>query len=422
MRPDDTSPHAWWPGASSSGFTPVDPRKGQSALTPVDPYSAGAASAPVDPYAALAAAAPVDPYRHLSAATPVDPRKGRSGALPTVAPSPRATLEPAWVFSSAEALLAQALRRSQAKVARPPDELLSQQERTAAAAGRTARGTHLWRWAPEFRVKTVASELLSRTHVHGAAVWYSSATLHTGALTIEAVPLFSLEDMPAIDMKEQIDKVVRAAVEREDRLPEVLAQSGGFWPFFERLLDFSLHSAPTLAELLAVGDLWIVHQVMALKHACHWKRPVQQSSLVMPVIATPGHGSMPSGHATVAAFQAELLRALMYPRDSLRSQQLDRLARRIAFNRVVGGVHFPVDNLVGYRLGTQLAQLFQAWAGARPHAPRAVSAADALAKGHTLAEADEVPDFRKGKSVRPGISNLRSLWDQAGAEITLLRG
>jgi hypothetical protein len=38
--------------------------------------------------------------------------------------------------------------------------------------------------------------------------------------------------------------------------------------------------------------------------------------------------------------------------------QLNRLARRIAFNRVVAGVHFPIDSRAGHALGLQLAAHF----------------------------------------------------------------
>ena len=82
----------------------------------------------------------------------------------------------------------------------------------------------------------------------------------------------------------------------------------------------------------------------------------------MPVIGTPGHGSLPSGHATLAALTSTVLSALLYPGGGPRVDMLDRLARRIAFNRVVAGVHFPMDSMVGYELGRQLGHAFVATA------------------------------------------------------------
>ena len=94
------------------------------------------------------------------------------------------------------------------------------------------------------------------------------------------------------------------------------------------------------------------------------------------MIETPGHGSWPSGHATEAFAVAVLLEALMNaapgagspPNGSLNHEQLQRLAARIATNRVVAGVHYPVDSACGRLLGTALAEFLVARAtGTRVH-------------------------------------------------------
>jgi hypothetical protein len=81
------------------------------------------------------------------------------------------------------------------------------------------------------------------------------------------------------------------------------------------------------------------------------------------MITTPGHGSFPSGHATQAHAVAHVLKALLNldsakPAHAKVIEQLDRQAARIATNRVVAGVHFPVDSMAGRMLGVALGEYF----------------------------------------------------------------
>jgi hypothetical protein len=248
---------------------------------------------------------------------------------------------------------------------------------------------------------------------------------------LKAILLLQLPDsLQHVDMQEQLDAVLRAAVEREDRLPEILSQASDFWPFFESVTGVQLAQAPAFAELLRAAQDWVLGLLMLLKHNVAAYRPVQRSSLVMPLIATPGHGSLPSGHATVAAFNAELLRLLMY-RDGpdARVQALDRLARRIAFNRVVAGVHFPVDSQAGYALGRQLARTLSALAGNAADSPGELTSDDVLrdrfrldelAPGELAAYAVKAPAGRQLPAPTPAAA-LVILWQQAQTELARLR-
>jgi hypothetical protein len=343
---------------------------------------------------------------------------------PTQAPMPRVGIDPDWVFSSPATMLAQALRRSAARIERTPAHKLQASEMARAQAeGVAAAGSDLWRWAPEFRARMVAAELLGRFQVVQRTVYLAGCCTERGTLTCQ--PVFALPmDLhdAGLRMSEQVDKVVRAAVEREDRMAEILSQMNDLWPFFESVTGVSLDRAPRTAELLTAAHDFLVHPLMHLKQAVALARPVQTSSLVVPLIPTPGHGALPSGHATQAAFSSELLHILLYAdRDGAsparRSEQLDRLARRIAFNRVVAGVHFPVDSLVGYRLGTQMARHGRGF-------PAAVDAGEVL-RGFELSESDP-------RHVRPaweplagdapeGCELLQALWGQAERELADLR-
>jgi len=81
------------------------------------------------------------------------------------------------------------------------------------------------------------------------------------------------------------------------------------------------------------------------------------------MITTPGHGSFPMGHATQAYAVAYVLKHLLKLNPQRRRHrglidQLDRQAARIATNRVIAGMHFPVDSMAGRMLGVALGEYF----------------------------------------------------------------
>jgi len=269
--------------------------------------------------------------------------------------------DPEWVYDGGpQALLAQALERSHSRIARPTDpRRLPRTRGQMAVAAQAFDTTHpLWRWGSEFRVQAIVGNLCWRLRVDGPVL------RTTGAAPATSLDLTGCKGLPNGFYEKQIDRVQRAAIEREDRLPEILAQRDDFRVFFRVLLGLDGSASPLQAEVLAVAWEWATPLVMALKHELAALRPVQRAPSVMPVIPTPAHGALPSGHATMAALTAEILTQLRLGGDHQhrRALQMDRLARRIAFNRVVAGVHFPLDSAVGYALGLQLAGHFVGWA------------------------------------------------------------
>ena len=88
-----------------------------------------------------------------------------------------------------------------------------------------------------------------------------------------------------------------------------------------------------------------------LKEVFDRPRPPVGHPEIHPLVAVPGDGSMPSGHAA-GAFAAAVAVGLVHPR--LR-WPLVVLAGLIAFSRVWLGVHYPTDVLAGAALGTAVA-------------------------------------------------------------------
>jgi len=119
-------------------------------------------------------------------------------------------------------------------------------------------------------------------------------------------------------------------------------------------------------ELINVLLQFCVYVEMRFKHALACWRPVEYNAQVQPMLTTPGHGSFPSGHATQVHAVAHVLKNLLNlnpagnPGHAMIIDQLDRQAARIATNRVVAGVHFPVDSMAGRMLGVALGEYFVA--------------------------------------------------------------
>ena len=376
------------------------------------------------------------PLHNICPAAPHDMPSTRS-------PWPWLSVDAPWTYSSADALLAQAVRKTRTKILRTGDDPHAIPALVAPAASKKTREklNALWRWQSPFRVKTVVAELMGRFGVGNGSVYRlvqtSTTTLAAPTLAVESV--FDLGNPPpVVKLNEQIDKVLRAAVEREDRLPEILSQMDDMGPFFDTICGLQMSQVPAVAELLTVAHEWALHIIMMLKHGVQADRPWQCSALVMPAIPTPGHGSLPSGHAALAAMVSELLMALLYEPKFFsirarrrapgaqnlsthpRAEQLDRLARRIAFNRVVAGLHFPIDSQVGYQLGTQLGRLLVAAAG-QGDQPQAVLAADVFASIE-LPEVGTRPAFKAAVgAVQEAAPNWQELWRVASGQLAQLR-
>jgi hypothetical protein len=102
---------------------------------------------------------------------------------------------------------------------------------------------------------------------------------------------------------------------------------------------------------------------MRFKHSFACQRPVEVSPQVQPMIPTPGHSTWPSGHATEAFTTATFLQALLQAAlgaGNVYQEQLQRQAARIAVNRTVAGLHYPVDSAAGRLLGTGLGDFLVA--------------------------------------------------------------
>lgn len=396
------SPGAWQTGSGLNPEPRGQPAGNTTGLNP-EPRSVGGSSARLHP----------EPRSEGGGQAGGYPQQQPGGRCAGSAPLPSAPwrgVDPTWVYQGGtDALTAQALERTRGEILRPSDPRLPPRAKGLMPIAGNAAGPArpFWRWGSQFRVEAVLADLAWRLRVQARELKLTA----TQAVSLSLAP--SAQGLSFIER--QIDKVQRAAIEREDRMPEILAQRDDFREFFRVILGLDATTTPILEEVLAVAWYWATPLVMALKNDVAALRPVQRAASVLPVIPTPAHGSLPSGHATMAALTAEILSQLLFNGDPkhARVQQLDRLARRIAFNRVVAGVHFPVDSAAGYALGLQLAGHFVGWATGRP----ALKEYKFDPTKHSeLTETGKRPKTTASAKYDGKSANLALLWDAAKRE------
>jgi hypothetical protein len=149
---------------------------------------------------------------------------------------------------------------------------------------------------------------------------------------------------------------------REDRASEVLAQLGPPVAFWSSIFYLHPDRRRWTLELLDMVLRLANFAEHRLKHAMASRRPIEHSPQIQPMILTPGHSAFPSGHSTEAfsvAYVLWRLQAALAPaKNRLWLEQLMRQAARVAINRTVAGVHYPVDSAAGQLLGLTLGDYF----------------------------------------------------------------
>ncbi len=217
-------------------------------------------------------------------------------------------------------------------------------------------------WVRQFMAsQDLAFGLDWRGHSHASEPVYCNFGLKGGATLFRA-------ERPSLGLfQEELTAVMEMADLRAERSEEILTQIDHQWALWGSILPLRPDSKPRTFEALQ-AVVWLALCVeMRFKQVLAVWRPQDLSSLVQPIITTPGHGSFPMGHATQAFAVAETLKRLLRLEtgDAL-SIQLDRQAFRIAVNRIVAGVHFPVDAVAGMLLGKAVAEWAQALASPIP--------------------------------------------------------
>ena len=160
-------------------------------------------------------------------------------------------------------------------------------------------------------------------------------------------------------LKKQMVLVRNYADLRADRIPEISIQTGDILSFFGANAQLNGSRRRATLEVLGLVQDLCVQLEMLVKHLCWRPRPIDFAPYVQPVIQTPDHSTYPSGHATEAYALAATLFRLQTGKPAAEGiaakDMWFRVAHRIAVNRTIAGVHFPVDSAAGAVLGAMIA-------------------------------------------------------------------
>ncbi|MEM8758780.1 MAG: phosphatase PAP2 family protein [Pseudomonadota bacterium] len=248
---------------------------------------------------------------------------------------------------------------------------------TAFPAG---EASNLELWGRAIRDMVIAGELASRLGYHvitdkkapgGKLIAVSHLCLgkvgKKGIPEVTYAPFLRYTRPKDADFLAQLDIIHNYADLRGDRSAEILTQADQTLAYFATAAALDSSRTKHTIELLGAAHTLAATVSQQIKHALACIRPDRLSAQIQPMIPTPRHGALPSGHATEAFIVARVLQHLLTPVAPGEAGQLQRLlmgqAHRIATNRTVAGVHYPVDSLCGASLGLALGDYLVARAG-----------------------------------------------------------
>ncbi|MEP0963565.1 MAG: phosphatase PAP2 family protein [Roseobacter sp.] len=173
--------------------------------------------------------------------------------------------------------------------------------------------------------------------------------------------------------KKQLRFLDGYAALRDERAAEILTQVDSPIPYLGAVVGLRQDRNKWTLELME-AVVRLARQVeMRFKAALACRRPGELSPNIQPMIATPAHSSLPSGHSTEAFAMATVLNAIVRQgraqgangADNAKktswdryAQMLSMVAARVGVNRTVAGVHFPVDTAAGCTLGVTIGRYF----------------------------------------------------------------
>ncbi|WP_248313406.1 phosphatase PAP2 family protein [Bosea sp. F3-2] len=205
--------------------------------------------------------------------------------------------------------------------------------------------------------------------------WRADARGGIGAVSFSwQRPTFLSLHRPSMELFLEQVALVREYMDlRGERSAEILTQLGYPIDYFATILGLNAARNRFTFELIAATQVLTSHVAMVAKHHLACRRPDRLGTTVMPMISTPGHATFPSAHAAEAFAVATVIEGLLkavapmkhYPSSERLARLVFKQAERIAVNRTVAGMHFPIDSWAGAALGEAVGQIVLALCGAK---------------------------------------------------------
>jgi hypothetical protein len=151
-------------------------------------------------------------------------------------------------------------------------------------------------------------------------------------------------------------------LERSDALGEIVAQKDEFISYFMGLLGASASSHPETYKLMHMANLFASFMAMHYKAEYNRQRPSHLEPRLLPPLSVPGHASYPSGHSAQAHLIAKCASLLIpqgRPDRNKHIIDLWALAKRIARNREIAGLHYHTDTIKGHDLAIGIFNFIQ---------------------------------------------------------------
>jgi hypothetical protein len=220
--------------------------------------------------------------------------------------------------------------------------------------------TQMDRWEPWVRAYIAIGEMMRGIDFQTSGNAFQVRSFVSGPTSSSLIA--EIQRPAQTTFEQQIPLVLSWAELRNERATEILAQIDPQYAFWSSIIYLHPDRTRRTFELINMVLQFCVYVEMRFKHALGCYRPVEYNAQVQPMITTPGHGTFPMGHGANTYAVCYVLRQLLqldaWPRLRRVIGQLDRVSARITTNRVIAGVHFPVDSMAGRMLGVALGEYF----------------------------------------------------------------